>query len=33
MYQVIKRDGHVAEFSLNRISSAKIKDFEATHIP
>lgn len=33
MYQVIKRDGHVAEFSLNRISSAIMKAFDATHIP
>ena len=28
MYQVIKRDGHVAEFSLNRISSAIMKAFD-----
>ena len=33
MYQVIKRDGHAAEFSLNRISSAIMKAFDATHIP
>ena len=33
MYQVIKRDGHVAEFSLNRISSAIMKAFDATQCP
>ena len=32
MYQVIKRDGHVAEFSLNRISSAIMKAFDADKI-
>lgn len=33
MYHVIKRDGSIAEFHLDRISDAIIKAFEATKIP
>ena len=33
MYQVIKRDGHAAEFNISRISSAIMKAFDATGIP
>ena len=33
MYQVIKRDGRAAEFSLSRISNAITKAFDATKIP
>lgn len=33
MYEVIKRDGHAAEFSLSRISNAIMKAFDATGIP
>ena len=29
MYQVIKRDGHIADFSLSRISHAITKAFDA----
>ena len=31
MYQVVKRDGQVAEFNLSKISAAITKAFEATH--
>ena len=31
MYQVVKRDGQVAEFNLTKISAAITKAFEATH--
>ena len=33
MYQVIKRDGHVVDFNITRISNAITKAFEATQIP
>ena len=33
MYQVIKRDGHIADFSLNRISHAITKAFDAQNTP
>ena len=32
MYQVIKRDGHVVDFNITRISNAITKAFEATQI-
>ncbi len=31
MYQVVKRDGQIAEFNLSKISAAITKAFEATH--
>jgi anaerobic ribonucleoside-triphosphate reductase len=31
MYQVVKRDGKVADFNLSKISVAITKAFEATH--
>ena len=33
MYQVIKRDGHIADFSLSRISHAITKAFDAQNTP
>ena len=33
MYQVIKRDGRVADFNITRISHAITKAFDATNIP
>ena len=32
MYQVVKRDGQIAEFNLSKISAAITKAFEATHM-
>ena len=32
MYQVIKRDGHAAEFNISRISSAIMKAFDVDNV-
>ncbi|MDO5044804.1 MAG: ribonucleoside triphosphate reductase [Coriobacteriia bacterium] len=33
MYQVVKRDGHIAEFNLSRIANAITKAFDASEVP